>query len=209
MVDRTKLAVRSVVRVLARLLNRVTAGKLTPNAVTLFGLAMHAPIAWLIAMRYNFWAAGLLVVFGLFDTLDGELAHLQKRETASGALLDSVTDRMKEIMLYSGAAYAIIATGRPYLAVWAIAACGCSLLTSYVNAAGDVAVSRVPSTKQHDTNKTFRGGLLPFEIRMCIVIVGLLSNHLIVAVLVVALGAAYTAVSRLFRVLTRLSEANG
>jgi phosphatidylglycerophosphate synthase len=209
MVDRTKLAVRSVIRVFARVLNHLTGGSLTPNTVTLFGLAMHIPIAWLIATRHNLWAAGLLVIFGLFDTLDGELAHLQKRESVRGALLDSVTDRMKEVMLYSGAAYALIASSsRPYMALWAVAACGCSLLTSYVNAAGDVAVARA-SIKEHATNKTFRVGLLPFEIRMCILIVGLLTNHLSVAVIVIALGAAYTAVSRLLRVITRLSEANG
>jgi len=209
MVDRTKQFVRRMIRVLARILNRLTGGKVTPNGVTFFGLAMHIPIAWLIAMQQNFWAAGLLVFFGLFDTLDGELARIQNRVTANGALLDSVTDRMKEIVLYSGAGYAIIAeTGRPDLALWAVAACGCSLLTSYVNAAGDVAMSRAPAQK-HATNKAFRGGPLPFEIRMVILVVGLLSNHVALAVIVIALGAAYTAVSRLFNVLARLQEANG
>jgi phosphatidylglycerophosphate synthase len=160
-------------------------------------------------MQQNYWAAGLLVFFGLFDTLDGELARIQNRESPGGALLDSVTDRMKEVVLYSSAGYAIIAgTGRPDLALWAVAACGCSLLTSYVNAAGDVAMSRAP-TQKHATNKAFRGGPLPFEIRMVILIVGLLSNHVALAVIVVALGAAYTAVSRLFNVLSRLQAANG
>jgi len=208
MIDRIKQMIRRIMRALARILNILSGGHITPNAVTMFGLALHAPIAWLIATQHNYWAALFLVVFGLFDTLDGELARLQKRTSAAGALLDSITDRFKEVMLYTGAAWAIIAgTGRPYLAVWAIAACGCSLLTSYVNAAGDVAFSKLP-THSHETNKAFRGGLFPFEIRMFILLVGLLANRVPLAVIVIALGAAFTALARLFRVLNRLAAAN-
>ncbi|HUB93665.1 MAG TPA: CDP-alcohol phosphatidyltransferase family protein [Verrucomicrobiae bacterium] len=208
MIDPIKRLVRSVMHVLARCLDTVSGGRFTPNGVTLFGLFAHIPIAWLIAMRYNYWAAGLLLVFGLFDTLDGELARLQKRESPEGGLLDSVTDRMKEILLYAGAGYAIIAsTGRPYLAVWAVIACGCGLLTSYVNAAGDVAMAKV-AARGHVVNKGFRGGLFPFEIRMFILFVGLLSNQVTIAVIVIAIGAAYTSLSRLLRVLKKLTEAH-
>jgi len=202
-IDTVKQAVRSVMRALAKHLDRLSRGTLTPNMVTIVGLLAHIPIAWLIATQHFYWAAGLLVVFGLFDTLDGELARLQKRASPAGALLDSVTDRMKEIMLYTGAAWAIIAeTGRPYLAVWAVAACGCALLTSYVNAAGDVAVHKLGRT--HATNKAFRGGLFPFEIRMFVLLVGLLADKLSLAVIIIALGAGATALARLQRVLGTL-----
>lgn len=209
MIDRTKQAVRSVLRVFAHVLNTVSGGKITPNDVTIFGLLMHIPIAWMIAMQHNYWAAALLVVFGLFDTLDGELARLQNRVSTSGRLLDSITDRIKEILLYTGAAYGIIAsTGRPNLAVWAVAACGCSLLTSYVNAAGD-SVMITQKSKPHASNKAFRGGLLPFEIRMFVLVLGLLSGRVTLAVIIIAIGAAVTAFSRLFNVLNKVAEANG
>jgi phosphatidylglycerophosphate synthase len=208
MVNLIKQAIRTVMRLLACVLDAASGGQITPNGVTLFGLAMHLPIAWLIATQHNYWAAGLLFVFGLFDTLDGELARLQKRESPIGALLDSTTDRMKEIMLYISAAYAIIAsTGRPYLAVWAVAACGCSLLTSYINAAGDVAMAKVVA-QGHTVNKGFRGGLLPLEIRMFILFVGLLSHRVTLAIIVIAVGAGYTALARLYRVLRKLGEAH-
>lgn len=207
MVEPIKQAIRRVMRVFARVLHRLSAGKITPNGITIFGLAMHIPIAWLIATQHNYWAAGLLFFFGLFDTLDGELARLQKRESPVGALLDSITDRFKEVFLYTGAAYAIIAgTGRPYLAVWAVAACGASLLTSYVNAAGDVAMAKV-AAQGHQVNKGFRGGLFPFEIRMFILFAGLLCNRVPLAIIVIALGAATTALSRMFRVIATLNEA--
>jgi len=208
MLDAVKQAVRSVMRTFARLLNTLSGGRLTPNAVTIIGVIMHAPIALLIAFQHNLWSAVLLLVFGLFDTLDGELARLQNRQSARGRLLDSVTDRMKEIMLYTGAAYAIIAsTHRPDLAVWAVAACGCSLLTSYVNAAGD-SIMAGQKVKEHAANKAFRGGFFPFEIRMFILFVGLLTNRVPLAVIVIACGAALTALSRLMRVYTRLAEPN-
>jgi phosphatidylglycerophosphate synthase len=195
-------------RAIARMLNSVTGGKATPNGVTIFGLLMHVPIAWLIAIQHNFWAAVLLVIFGLFDTLDGELARLQSRVSVRGRLLDSLTDRIKEIMLYTGAAYGIIATtGRPYLAVWAVAACGCSLLTSYVNAAGD-SVMAVQKSKEHASNKAFRGGLFPFEIRMFVLVVGLLTDRVSLVIIVITLGAAFTAASRIFTVLGKVAAAN-
>lgn len=193
---------------LAGTVNHLSGGKITPNAITLFGLLAHAPITFLIALQHYWLAAGWLVVFGLFDTLDGALARLQHESSPRGMLLDSVTDRMKETMLYIGSAYAIIAsTGRPYLAVWAVAACGCALLTSYVNAWGEAVMARHYSDK-HPFNKTFRGGLMPFEVRMFILLIGLLSGRLTLAIIVIALGACYTAVSRLVRVFRKLTVDN-
>lgn len=208
MIERIKQATRKVIRLFAVLLNKASGGAITPNSVTIFGAVMHIPIAVLIASRHTMWAASLLLIFGLFDTLDGELARLQQTTSTEGRLLDSITDRMKEIMLYVGAGYAIIVTtGRPYLAVWAIAACGSSLLTSYINAAGD-AVMNTQDTHRHVVNKAFRGGLLPFEIRMFVLLVGLVSNHLSPAVIVITIGASLTAIDRLLRVLRRVAEVN-
>jgi phosphatidylglycerophosphate synthase len=189
-------------------LDRVTRGRLHPDTLTYISLGMHVPIAWLIAVQHNWLAAGLLVVFGLFDALDGALARVQHRTSARGMMLDSATDRVKEILLYTGAAYAVIgATDRPYLAVWAVAACGASLLTSYINAWGDAVMAKY-GVGQHLVNKAFRGGLFPFEVRMVVLLLGLLSNRVALALIVIALGAGYTALERLVRVLRKLSEAN-
>src|SRR5581483_1533234 len=101
---------------------------------------------------------------GLMDVLDGELARVQNRATAVGRLLDSVTDRLKEVLLYTAVAYNIVAvTGRPFLVVWAVAACGTALCVSYVNAWGE---ALMPKTAHHTANKSFRIGLGGFEIRM-------------------------------------------
>ena len=108
--------VRRIMHVVAVMLNKLSGGKLSPNTVTIIGLLAHIWVALLIASRHNLKAALFLVIFGLFDTLDGELARLQKRASSTGMLLDASTDRMKEVMLYSGAAYAITVGARPRMA---------------------------------------------------------------------------------------------
>lgn len=205
LIQRATDVVRNLMQLhIAPFVNRVTGGRLRPDTVTLISFGMHAPIALLIALRYNLWAAILLAVFGILDALDGALARTQGSTSARGVLLDSTTDRMKEILLYIGASYAmIVASGRPYLGVWAVVACGCSLLTSYINAWGDAVMAKY-HVAQHAMNKSFRGGLFPFQVRMFVLVIGLLSNQLAWAVIIVAVGAAYTAVSRLFGVFSKL-----
>lgn len=190
-------------RTLARWLNTVTGGKLHPDAVTIVGFLMHVPIALLIASRHhNVLAAGLLLVFGLFDTLDGELARVQGRESNRGGLLDASTDRMKEVLLYSGAAYAFSQSAHPATAAWATAALGASVCVSYIKAKGEAIFASMPgkALSYAKLNKVFRDGFLTFELRMVVLIIGLLANKLVYAIAAVAVLASFTALQRLVRV---------
>jgi phosphatidylglycerophosphate synthase len=204
-IEPVRQAVRASMRRLAGGLNRLTGGKLHPDVVTLVGFAMHIPIALLIATRHNLWAALLLLIFGLFDTLDGELARLQQRASVRGMLLDASTDRMKEVLLYTGAAYALVLGRHPAWAAWAVAACGASLCVSYVKAKGEAAVaSSGKQLSHHELNHLFSGGLLSFEVRMVVLIIGLLTNQLGPAVIIIAVLAGATAVWRLVRISQQL-----
>ena len=122
-----------------------------------------------------------------------------------GMLLDSVTDRMKEVLIYIAIAYFLVWSGQAYWAVWAVAACGASLLVSYLNAMGEVVTKDI--AKSGTTNKRFRSGLMSFDVRMVVIILGLLTNHIIVAVVVVALLSWQTALTRLLSVRERLKNA--
>ncbi len=205
--DTVRNAVRGFMRLVARALNTLSGGKLSPNVVTLVGFAMHIPIAYLVATGHNYWAAGLLVLFGLFDALDGELARLQQRASNAGMVLDASTDRMKEVILYIGAAYALVAQNQPKYAVWAVAACGASLCVSYVKAKGETAVKDSKLTA-NEINRLFADGLMRFEVRMAVLVIGLLANRLDIAVVVIALTSALTALSRLLRITRKLSSAS-
>lgn len=196
--------VKGFMRQLAQLLNALSGGKLTPNTVTLFGLAMHVPIAYLIATNSLALAAVLLVIFGLFDSLDGELARLQKRASSAGMLLDASTDRMKEVLLYSGVAYFFVEhTSHTGFAAWAVAACGASLCVSYVKAKGETAVKDVKLTP-NEINRLFGDGFARFEVRMFILVIGLLFAHLHTAVVIIAVLSGLTAFSRLINISKKL-----
>jgi phosphatidylglycerophosphate synthase len=203
LLDSIRLAIRAMMRKLAKLLNRSSGGRISPNMVTIFGLFMHIPIALLIARERFILAAVLLIIFGLFDTLDGELARLQGRASNAGMLLDASTDRMKEVLLYTGAAYALVSLGNPYAAAWAVAACGASLCVSYVKAKGETAVAGGKLTA-NEVNRLFADGLFRFEVRMFILVVGLFSGQLLASIIINTVMSTYTALERLVRISRKL-----
>jgi phosphatidylglycerophosphate synthase len=191
-------------RLLAVLLNQLSGGRASPNVITIIGVSMHLPIAFLIASSSNLWAALLLVVFGLFDTLDGELARLQYRANRGGMVLDATTDRFKEVLLYCGAAYALIGSDHPYYAVWAVAACGFSISVSYVKAKGESAITESGLSANQKNKTLFRDGLVPFEVRMFLLVIALLTNWLGPMLVLIAGLAAITAIDRLVKVMRHL-----
>lgn len=202
--DSVRRFVKSIMRGLAKALDKLSGGKLSPNAITYTGLVMHVPIAYLIAVDRLVPAGILLIVFGLFDTLDGELARLQNKAGNRGMFLDSVTDRIKEVMLYVGVGYLFVSLDQAWLAVWAIAACGLSVVVSYVNAWGEVALSK-QTTANHQQNKSFRSGLLTYDVRIFLLIIGLLFGVLEYVVVIIAVLSLLTVVQRTSLVLRKLS----
>ncbi len=184
-------AVRHMMSGVARWLDKFSHGKITPNMITATGLVAHVFIAFFIGFDYLWLSAFLLIFFGLFDALDGVLARVQQRESTVGRLFDSVSDRLKEVLLYTAIGYNIINyTDRPLLAIWAILACGLALCVSYLNAVGDAAMRQ--AGKEHDSNKTFRVGWASFEIRIFILLCGLITGRLPLAVIVISVLAALT-----------------
>jgi phosphatidylglycerophosphate synthase len=203
LIDALSNVVRSGMLDLAKWLNKVSNGKLSPNVVTLFGLFMHVPIAYFVAVERSALAAVLLVIFGLFDALDGALARVQKRASNAGMLLDASTDRMKEVLLYSGAAYALANGVNPAMAAWAVAACGASLCVSYIKAKGETAVKDAGLTP-NEINRLFADGVFRFQVRMLVLVIGLLCNQLLVAVIIIAIFSSLTAFGRLIKISRKL-----
>ena len=195
--DTARRFVKRLMRSMAVGLNNLTGGKLHPDAVTWVGFIMHIPIAVLIARGSFTVAAIMLLFFGLFDTLDGELARLQKRASDRGMFLDSLTDRVKEVLLYVGAGYFFVTNDQPYLAVWAIAACGIAVTVSYVNAWGEVVTSKaIEPNKPHKQNSSYRGGLLTYDVRIFLIIVGLALNALPLSIMAIAILSLLTVFQR-------------
>lgn len=92
--------------------------RISPNVLTLLGLVSAA----MTALTATSWWAVFFLVFSLFcDGIDGSVAIFQKRDSAWGATLDSVVDRVSEAFWL----YALYVIGVPaWLAItlWSIAA---------------------------------------------------------------------------------------
>ena len=67
--------------------------RVTPNVLTLLGVLFAVAMA---ANPLSLWAIPLLVLSLYADGIDGSVAIYQKRQSAFGAILDSVADRISE-----------------------------------------------------------------------------------------------------------------
>lgn len=75
---------------------------LSPNLVTLTGLALSLLAIPIAFYRNNVLLFLIIVMTSFMDVLDGALARLSKRVTAFGGVLDSLCDRIEEsIFLFS------------------------------------------------------------------------------------------------------------
>jgi archaetidylinositol phosphate synthase len=70
-----------------------------------------------------------LLVSGFFDIVDGSVARITKRISNKGAFLDSVFDKIAEVIIFAG-----IALGQLADSFWCLVALGLSLLVSYTRA---------------------------------------------------------------------------
>jgi len=71
-----------------------------PDVVTLLGLVAAGVVAWLAALgdRWVLLAALVVAASGLLDSVDGAVAVLSGRVTRWGAVLDSVVDRLSDLL---------------------------------------------------------------------------------------------------------------
>jgi archaetidylinositol phosphate synthase len=70
-----------------------------------------------------------LLVSGFFDIVDGSVARVTKQISKKGAFIDSVFDKIAEVIIFGG-----IALGQLADSFWCLVAVGLSLLVSYTRA---------------------------------------------------------------------------
>jgi CDP-diacylglycerol--glycerol-3-phosphate 3-phosphatidyltransferase len=107
---------------------------LSPTMVTVLGLAISIGGSVLIGFGYLALGAAVLGVGATLDIVDGVLARLTGTESRRGALLDSFTDRVGEVAMWTGLAFYLGDRSEATLVMAAlIAVCG-SLLIPYLRA---------------------------------------------------------------------------
>ncbi len=170
---------------IAAFLNRLG---IRPNTVTLIGLAGTVGCAVLIALGHMTWAGILLLIMGPVDAMDGALARLRNEASGWGAFVDSVTDRYAELFLFLG-----------FLIYYMLHANATGVLLAYLAAAGSVLVSYVKA--RADASKLDANiGLLTRVERYLVLIPGLIFNLPMVALVIIAIFANFTALQRILRV---------
>lgn len=75
-----------------------------PNIITAFRVLVLPLLAILIVRGEGWWAGFLIIIAGLSDILDGWVARHYKQESALGALMDPVADKL---MLCVGSIYLV------------------------------------------------------------------------------------------------------
>jgi CDP-diacylglycerol--glycerol-3-phosphate 3-phosphatidyltransferase len=151
-----------------------------PNSLTLAGFIINC-MAAVALYKGSLRIAGVLILLGgLCDSLDGNLARATGRATRSGALLDSVIDRYSEFVMFLGiAAYFIAMKSYFILVVTFIALCG-SIMVSYTRArAESLGFESKAGMMQRAERIVFLGvGALfhPIAFKLSILLVAILAN---------------------------------
>jgi CDP-diacylglycerol--glycerol-3-phosphate 3-phosphatidyltransferase len=80
----------------------VAALPISPNMVSLIGLALNGVAALVIAFGTLRWGGVWVLASGIFDMFDGAVARVQQKSSLFGAFLDSTLDRYAEGALFLG-----------------------------------------------------------------------------------------------------------
>ena len=188
----------------AKKIDKVSGSRISPNLITLVSFLGH--IGVLIALINNelVLAAALIAVFGLMDALDGAMAKVQGKASPSGMLLDATSDRAKEFLIYLGIIFIFTDNGNTFGVLAATAALGGSFMVSYVKAKGETAIATA-GENHAKVNRTFSDGVMQYQVRMVVLIAGLLFNVLAVIVSIIAVLTWLTAAKRLADITNHLT----
>ncbi|MGC8596144.1 MAG: CDP-alcohol phosphatidyltransferase family protein [Candidatus Kryptoniota bacterium] len=116
---------------LARFLGQRNAN---PNWLTTLGFVLSGFCGYEIANGQLVLGGVLVLVAGLFDTIDGAVARKTGRVTRFGALYDSTMDRYSEVTVFFGIGFYLIEHHFYLTSVMAVFAIGGSIMVSYVRA---------------------------------------------------------------------------
>ena len=126
--SRTSQAWRSYAR------NRLIESRLTPNAISMTGLAGNLAAAALI-FADQILLGGLAFIAGsVMDTLDGRYSRMSGKGTLFGAFLDSTLDRIEEGIVLTAIAWQFAEAGESTAAAACVFVVLGSLMVSYTRA---------------------------------------------------------------------------
>jgi len=163
--------------------------KVSPNVITMVGLALTLVAAVLIGLNLLLPAGLVLLLAGSMDILDGAVARVSGRVHRYGAFLDSTADRYGEGAIYLGMLYLFLVRLHEDPQVFLIAAALLgSLLVSYVRA------------RAQSLGFTCDGGWFARPERVVVTALGLMLGQLTIVLWILAIATNVTAIQRIYLV---------
>jgi CDP-diacylglycerol--glycerol-3-phosphate 3-phosphatidyltransferase len=112
----------------------VIARVLSPNLLTVCAVLTSVAVGYCFAVGRFFLGPWLLLLAGLFDIWDGQVAKLTNRITTFGAFFDSAADRLNDFLYSLGALYFFTVNKTYDIAFMIVGYMVLSSLISYVKA---------------------------------------------------------------------------
>jgi phosphatidylglycerophosphate synthase len=184
---------RPLSRPSARLLKRTP---VTPNEVTIASLLIAFGAGWLLYLGHNVWAAVAIHASSVVDGVDGDLARLRNTSSRFGAIFDAVLDRYADGAIIGGATYWAYAHERyPAAALLGLVALVGAFAVSYSRARIEASAGFAP--------EGFLLGVGTRDVRLLLLTLGLLAGQAWWTLLLVAIVAHGTVLSRLWALYRR------
>lgn len=126
-------------RLAATAMGRLGRTRVTPNMLTVAGIALSIAGAVVVYFEYAGWGffwlgAALFVLGAILDILDGALARSRGVASEFGAFVDSTVDRVGEAFMLGAIALVLMREGYEWGVALAFAALAGSFLVSYARA---------------------------------------------------------------------------
>jgi CDP-diacylglycerol---glycerol-3-phosphate 3-phosphatidyltransferase len=184
---------KGIINPIAAFLNRLG---LTPNMVTLIGLAGSTLGAYFLANGQITLGGLIILIFVPVDALDGSMARLRGMSSEFGAFLDSVTDRYSELVIFGGLLIYYMQQQETLPVFLVYLAAGGSLLVSYTRA------------RAQSVGLETKVGIFSRVERFLILIPCLIFNKPLIALWAIALFANITAIQRIWHVYSQTRDAS-
>jgi len=184
--------------------NRLIESRLTPNTISLTGLALNVLAAVLVWQKLYFAGGIAFIVGSIMDTLDGRYSRMSGKGTPFGAFLDSTLDRCEEGIVLTAVAVVFVRQHNQLAVAAVVVAVLASLMVSYTRARAEA------------LGVECKVGLATRPVRVVIISVGLVFARgaslghfslLAPAVYVLALASAITVAQRVVHVHSALRDA--
>ncbi|MBT94644.1 MAG: hypothetical protein CL431_01580 [Acidimicrobiaceae bacterium] len=162
---------------------------ISANALTGLGIIIAGIGSVLIGQGRLFLGFIFLILTGLPDALDGAVAKASGTSSVRGAFLDSVSDRITDILLFCGIAWYLASNEPGRIMMLPVAVMGAAMLISYQRA------------KAESLGFDAKGGIMERAERFIVLALGLLINNILIPVLwVMLILTIITAIQRFIKV---------